>query len=180
MARPFHLRASDFTPRAKKRAAATFSAAHASGVSWPEIAHDVGISPRTIRSWASTDMTERAQQDRRSHSGRHCLLTQDEDAEILRRAGDQRSEHGVIDDAWTRATIADVTGNRLANVPDSFISRFWQRMGWPTRRVQSRSTRETRTTLQQEALEFQQTVHEYVRSRDIPPERVIVADETGM
>jgi hypothetical protein len=34
--------------------------------------------------------------------------------------------------------------------------------------------------LQQEALEFQQTIHEYVRSRDIPPERVFVADETGM
>lgn len=180
MAKRLALRGSDLTPKAKQKAAAAFSSAHDLGSSWANIADDAGLSAQTVQTWASTDMSLRAQHDRHCRSGRPPQLIEDEEAEILRRAREQREAHGVVDTAWTRAMIADVTANRLPSVSDSFISRFWRRMDWPTRRAQARSAPEVRDTLAEEAAQFQESVQDYVRSRDIPPDRVYVADETGM
>jgi hypothetical protein len=64
-------------------------------------------------------------------------MTAGEEGEIL-----QQAEHHVVDAAWTRATIDDITQGRQPMVPASSISRFWDRTEWPMRPVQGRGAPE--------------------------------------
>jgi hypothetical protein len=73
---------------------------------------------------------------RRGTTGRRRKLTAAEEGEIFQRAHIQWAEHHAVDAAWTRAMIDDVTQGRFPAVPASFISRFWDRVQWPMRRVQ--------------------------------------------
>jgi L-2-hydroxyglutarate oxidase LhgO len=70
-----------------------------------------------------------AQHERRHRSGRPRKLTEAEDLDILDRAKARRAEPGVVDGAWTRATIANVTQGRFSTVSESFISPFWDMAG---------------------------------------------------
>jgi predicted transcriptional regulator len=59
------LRASNLMPNAKQRMAAELLASCNIDSPWPEISRDAGITERTARRWASTEMTLTAQQERR-------------------------------------------------------------------------------------------------------------------
>jgi hypothetical protein len=74
-------------------------------------------------------MKPTAYHEHRRRSSRPWKFTEAEDLEVLHRARARRAEHGVVDGAWTRATIANVTQGRFSAVPDSFIARFWDLAG---------------------------------------------------
>jgi hypothetical protein len=169
-----------FTPKGKISVFYQVEGMRKDRYSWDEIGRQCGISPRTARRYLSTDMSPEAQHERHCQSGRPSLLNGDEEAEVVRLARAARAEHHVIDNKWTRQAFADVTQGRVPNAPNSSLSRFWQRQGWPTRRVQERTPGELRDTLPAEAAAFQQEVMEYVEQHHIPPENFWVADETGM
>jgi hypothetical protein len=101
------------------------AAARGFGSSWHEIVDRYGVGEQTARSWASTDMKQGAKHERRRRSGHLRKLREAEDLEIPDWARARRAEHGIVDRAWTRAMIADVTQGRFPAVPDGFISRFW-------------------------------------------------------
>jgi hypothetical protein len=126
------------------------------------------------------DMSEEAQHERHTQSGKHPLLTEAEETEILRLATAARERHELVDTRWTRTTIALVTDGRIPNATDALISRFWKHAGWPLRRAQARTPQELRPTLQDEADTFRSQVTDYVHEHNIPPANVHVADETGM
>jgi hypothetical protein len=69
-------------------------------------------------------MKPAAQHEHRRRSGRPRKFTKGEDLEILDRCEARRAKHGVVDEAWTRATITNVTRGIFSAVPDNFISHF--------------------------------------------------------
>jgi transposase len=168
------------SPKGKALLAHAIAAARGHGLTCSEIGRRYDIAPSTAQSYASRDMSPKGQAARHAESGRSCTLPEQEEAEVLRLAKDQRAAHRVIDNAWTRTAFANVTQQRVPNASSSTITRFWQRHGWPTHRLQARTPGELRDTLQAEADEFQQTATTYVHDHEIPPANVHVADETGL
>jgi hypothetical protein len=69
------------------------------------------------------------QHERRRLSDRPPKFKEAEDLEILDRVRARRAKHGIVDGAWTRATIANVTQGRFLAVLENFISRFWDLTG---------------------------------------------------
>jgi hypothetical protein len=163
--RPF--KASHLRAPARAIMSAEMVAAHQRGVSWSELGDEARISRNTARRWGSMDMSEEAQHDRHTQSGKHPLLTPDEETEILRLATEARERHELAEARWTPVTIA-------------LISRFWKHAGWPLRRSQARTPQELRSSLPDEADTFQHQVTEYVHEHNMPPENIHIADETGM
>jgi hypothetical protein len=76
------LRASDLTPKAKRRMAPKLLASRNTDSPWREISRDAGISERTAQRWSSTQMTPTTQHKRDGHASRPGKLTNDEKEEI--------------------------------------------------------------------------------------------------
>jgi hypothetical protein len=74
-------------------------------------------------------MKPAAQHKRRRPSSRPRKLIEAEGLEILDRARAGRTEYGIVDGVWRRATIADITQDKFSAVLHSFISRFWDLAG---------------------------------------------------
>jgi transposase len=123
MAKPYAFRASDFTPQAKERITHEIAETRELGTSWPQVAGRYNVSEYAASAWTGKDMSPAAQHAQRGSTGRPRLFTDEEEQEIFDRARAIRTQHGTIDDAWTRAAIAEVTGPAIGG-PDTFISRI--------------------------------------------------------
>ena len=113
--------------------------ARAHGMSLNDISKVSPISRATMYRWSRTDMSSNSQKERQNHPRREQLLNEEEKAQLIQKAKEQRSNHQPVSVEWTRQSINEITGGRVPNASNGFISKFWRESGWPSRRTQKRN-----------------------------------------
>ena len=147
---------------------------------WNEIAEISHIPKTTLHRWASKDMSVESQKRRQEHPRKKRLLNDEEELELLNLCVSQRGEHEIVSLDWTRSAINKITNGRVPNASYSYISKFFKKHGWPSRRKQERNQKELRASLEQEVIDFRSQVQSYVQTNNIPQSRIFTMDETGL
>ena len=57
---------------------------------------------------------------------------------VIQLAKNRRSQHQEVSIDWTRQVIKDITNGRVPKASKAYISRFWKKVGWLSRRTQER------------------------------------------
>ena len=123
------------------------------------------LSSTTTYRWMRCDMTPLSQNQRQQHSRRNRILSLQEELKVIQIAKEMREKHIAVTIEVTRSIIEQVTKWQVTHCSRSWISLFWQRHGWPSRRVQQRNQKELRESLQDEVTQFQNEVPNKMDSR---------------
>ena len=176
----FTLRSSDLNSNGKHSLQVQFRQAVQSGAPIHSILANSPLPPTTTYRWISTDMSPTAQSQRQIHPRRAANLSIQEESKVLRIAKKLRENHQPVTIEVTRQIIAHVTNGRVPNCSKTWISLFWKKHGWPSRRVQQKNQKELRDSLKDEVAEFRNEVNQYVSNNNIPLNHIHVMDETGL
>ena len=176
----FNISSSFLKPEGKEQIQKQILSARSKGMTWDEIARSLSIPKTTLYRWVNQEMSLQSQQTRQAHPRRQSLLSHEEEEQLIQLAKERRAEHKEVTIDWTRQAINGVTNGRVTEVSKAYISNFWHKNGWPSRRTQERNQKEVRETLEEEMSQFRQEVNEYVNSNNIPSSRIYTMDETGL
>ena len=176
----FNISSNYFKPEGKEQIQRQIAAAREQGMTWEEISQLLPIPKTTMFRWMEQDMSLQSQQMRQNHSRRKCLLSPEEEDRVIQLAKERRAQHQEVSIDWTRQAIKDITNGRVPEASKAYISRFWKKVGWPSRRTQERNKKEVRESLEEEMNQFRNEVTQYVRDHNVPPSRIFTMDETGL
>ena len=150
----FILKSGFLKPEGKQWIKEQIAKARRDGYKWQEIFDSSPLPKTTVHRWGNKDMSVEAQKQRQVHLRNKKLLTDEEERSLIQLAIDRRANYQVVSIEWTREAIASVTNGRVQKASDGYISTFYKRHGWPSRKTQERNKKEIRNTLEQEVNDF--------------------------